>query len=356
MPVGKQASPASRNFVYVLCALSSPITLAATFQASVEQLASLYSLTTSTSIPFPTATLPSTGAQSFIVSDWSLEKGRIQDGSNNLAFVNDPFPDKPVPVSSSTVNTSGPVLQVTYPAGAFASTNSGAQFYNLWNTSDQSTFGSMLVTYEVAFDAGYDWVKGGKLPGLRGGLNSTGCSGGNAANGQDCFSTRVMWRQNGAGEVYAYIPASNSLCSTKGIVCNPEFGISISRGSFGFVSGQWNRVTVLVRLNEPSNLANGNIQLFFNDMQAINQQNVLIRTAENLTANGFYFSTFYGGNDASWAPAQTTHSYFRNVRMWASKAPSNLTGQAGSAGSHHAAGLIHITGFMLVIALVVLCI
>lgn len=58
----------------------------------------------------------------------------------------------------------------------------------------------MLVTYEVAFDAGYDWVKGGKLPGLRGGLNSTGCSGGNAANGQDCFSTRVMWRQNGAGE------------------------------------------------------------------------------------------------------------------------------------------------------------
>jgi hypothetical protein len=184
-------------FVYLLCAITSPVTLA-TLQASVEQLASLYSLTTSTSLPFPTATQSSTNAQSIIVSDWSLGKGRIQDGLDNLAFVNDPFPDKPVPVSS--VNTTGPVLQATYPAGAFSSNNSGAQWYNLWNTSDGSTFGTMLVTYEVAFDTGFNWVKGGKLPGLRGGLNSTGCSGGNEANGQDCFSTRVMWRQNGAGE------------------------------------------------------------------------------------------------------------------------------------------------------------
>jgi hypothetical protein len=58
----------------------------------------------------------------------------------------------------------------------------------------------MLLSYEIAFEAGFDWVKGGKLPGLRGGLNSTGCSGGNQANGQDCFSFRVMWRENGSGE------------------------------------------------------------------------------------------------------------------------------------------------------------
>ena len=61
-------------------------------------------------------------------------------------------------------------------------------------------FHSMLLTYEVAFDTYFDWVKGGKLPGLRGGLNSTGCSGGNKADGLDCFSSRLMWRKNGAGE------------------------------------------------------------------------------------------------------------------------------------------------------------
>jgi hypothetical protein len=184
------------------------MTLAATFQASVEQLASLYSLTTSTSLPFPTATQSSTDAQPLILSSWSLGKGRIQDGVDNIAFVNDPFPNNPVPISSTTVNTSGPVLQATYPAGGFQSSNSGAQFYNLWNSSDGSTFGTMMATYEVAFDANFDWVKGGKLPGLRGGLNSSGCSGGNEADGHDCFSSRVMWRKNGAGEGKClYIPS-----------------------------------------------------------------------------------------------------------------------------------------------------
>lgn len=182
------------TFVFVLCTLTSFVGAA----TSADQLASLYSLTTSTSLPFPTATQSSTDAQSLMVSNWSLGKGRIQNGASNLAFVNDPFPDKPVP--GSTANTSGPVLQAIYPAGAFQSTNSGAQWYNLWNTTDGSTFGTMLATYEVAFDAGFDWVQGGKLPGLRGGLSSTGCSGGDTANGQDCFSSRLMWRTNGAGE------------------------------------------------------------------------------------------------------------------------------------------------------------
>jgi len=288
------------------------------------------------------------------VSNWSLGKGRIQDGVGNLAFVNDPFPDKPVPIS--TVNTSGPVLQATYPAGGFQSNNSGAQWYNLWNTSDGSTFGTMMATYEVAFDANFDWVKGGKLPGLRGGLNSTGCSGGNAADGHDCFSSRVMWRTNGAGEVYAYIPTTNNLCNAQGIICNTDFGVSISRASFSFVSGQWNRITMLVRLNEPATVANGNIQLFFNDVQAIDQQNLQIRNSDSLSANGFYFSTFYGGNDASWAPPQTTHTFYRNIRMWASQSPSNLTAQPISASSHHAAGLTQLTGFVLVSVLAALCI
>lgn len=57
----------------------------------------------------------------------------------------------------------------------------------------------MMVSYEVAFDTDFDWVKGGKLPGLRGG-NLDGCSGGNQADGDNCFSARLMWRQGGMGE------------------------------------------------------------------------------------------------------------------------------------------------------------
>ena len=122
--------------------------------------------------------------QALLVSQWSLGKGRIQDNPQNLAFVDDPFPNSPPPGTNS-----GPVLRVTYPEGSFSHDTGGAQL-TLWNTTDGSSFNTMMVTYEVAFDAGFDCVKCGKLPGLRGGLNSSGCSGGNKSDGMDCFSSR----------------------------------------------------------------------------------------------------------------------------------------------------------------------
>lgn len=175
-------------------------------------LASQFVLTTSTSMPFPTATLSSSDAQNFVASSWSLSKGRVQNGGDNMAFVQDPFPNAPVPGTSS--NTSGqPVLQVTYPQSQFGSTTSGMQLYSLWNTSDGSQFNSMLVTYEVAFDSGFPWVQGGKLPGLRGG-DPDGCSGGNAADGTNCFSARLMWRKSAQGEGMHWNSSFYFLCTS----------------------------------------------------------------------------------------------------------------------------------------------
>jgi hypothetical protein len=166
-------------------------------------LASQYGLTTSTVFPFPSSTLPSNAAASLIASQWSLGEGHIQDGVDEIAFVQDPFPNS-VPVSSpgdTPGSGNSSVLQITYPQGSFSHDTGGAQWYNLWNTTDGSSFDSMLLSYELAFDSSYSWVKGGKLPGLRGGLEGTGCSGGdNAPNGKDCFSSRLMWRKNGEGE------------------------------------------------------------------------------------------------------------------------------------------------------------
>jgi len=294
-------------------------------------VASQYSLSTSTTIPFPTATLGNSDTQSFITSNWGLSKGRIQNGASNLVFVADPFPS-----STGTNSTSGPVLQVRYPAGSFQDNNAGgAQMYALWNSSG-SAFQSMMISYEVAFDSGFDWVKGGKLPGLRGGPDPNNCSGGNQANGTNCFSSRLMWRTDGAGEVYAYIPRPNNICSDSGVLCNDQFGISLDRGSFTFASGQWNRVTLLVRLNNPSNVANGQAVLYFNDVQALEHDDLYFRSSDVITAGGMYFSTFFGGDDSSWAPSNLTHTYFRNFQLFAGTSPSDLQGSQvkNGAGSH----------------------
>ena len=181
----------------------------ATGQIPVTSVAASFSLTTSTMLPFPSVTQSGSSASSFITSQWSLSKGQIQNGDTNLAFVSDPFPNSPAP-GVTVSNTSGPVLQVTYPAGTYGSQNSGAQWYSLWNTTDGSQFQSMMLSYELAFDSNFNWVQGGKLPGLRGGVDSTGCSGGAEPNGTDCFSTRLMWRKNAEGEganldMFAYL-------------------------------------------------------------------------------------------------------------------------------------------------------
>jgi hypothetical protein len=224
-------------------------------QASASSLAQRYSLATSTSLAFPSQTASSSDAASYIVNTWGTSNGRFQDGGSNFAFVDDPYPDKPVPITDGDSNT-GPVLRVTYPQGSFSHDTGGAQFYSLFNTTDNSAFGSMLITYEVAFEVNFDWVKGGKLPGLRGG-NNYGCSGGSQATGEDCFTTRLMWRKDGEGEgilhdsfllgykqcsrvfiVYAYIPTPNGLCDDSSIHCNDDYGTSVDRGSFSFISGQ----------------------------------------------------------------------------------------------------------------------
>ncbi|KAJ3755238.1 hypothetical protein EV360DRAFT_50076 [Lentinula raphanica] len=302
------------GFVYLLLLLQ----LARAIQTSPATLASQYSLSTSTSLPFPTATLSSSNSQSLIVSEWSLSKGRIQDQASDLAFVTNPFPE-------NSTSSSSPVLQVTYPEGSYSHNTGGSQFENLWNTTDGSSFQSMLLSYEVAFDENFDWVLGGKLPGLRGGTNVTGCSGGDEPTGLDCFSTRLMWRPNGAGEVYAYIPTTSSFCQEKDIICNSDFGVSISRGAFTFTAGEWNHVTLFVQMNSPVTTANGVLQLYLNDQQVISRQDLQYRRGSSVDINGFYFSTFFGGSDSTWATPVTTHTYYRNIQLWGSANPSNGT-------------------------------
>lgn len=78
----------------------------------------------------------------------------------------------------------------------------------------------MLLSYELAFDTNFQFVKGGKLPGVRGGPSTTGCDGGKEPNGTDCFSARLMWRKDAAGEggvpfsrvLPLHLTASFSIC------------------------------------------------------------------------------------------------------------------------------------------------
>ena len=92
-------------------------------------------------------------------------------------------------------------IQMFYPQGSInpggKTPQGGADFYGSPLASIKSAR-NVSMEYAVFFPKNFQWVLGGKLPGLYGGR--PGCSGGDAA--EDCFSTRLMWRAKGAGELY----------------------------------------------------------------------------------------------------------------------------------------------------------
>ena len=150
-------------------------------------------------------------------------------------------------------------------------------------------------TLAVYFDPHFQWVKGGKLPGIAGG--PTGCGGGVNAQSEGCWSVRIMWRRNGDGEAYIYVPEKmvteggyqdTSFCAnppvasktgmgttvcdwhageehacahrlpvsrrallarqpsrslTHAPVCIPS-GVSFARGSWKFTLGKWTKISI----------------------------------------------------------------------------------------------------------------
>ncbi|KAF9036879.1 hypothetical protein BJ165DRAFT_1354279 [Panaeolus papilionaceus] len=168
------------------------------------------------------------------------------------------------------------IIQIFYPKGSInpaREPQGGAEFYG--SPVDISDASSVTFEYSVFFPADFDWVKAGKLPGLYGG--HPGCSGGNAA--LDCFSTRLMWRKDGQGELYLYAPKdkqTKALCDDPLSTCDAAYGLSIGRGSFGWAAGAWTTARQTIVLNTPGK-TNGVFTLDVNGERVIDRNDIMYR-------------------------------------------------------------------------------
>jgi hypothetical protein len=202
-------------------------------------------------------------------------------------------------VLPATEGAPGRVLRVSYPAGSASelaaaddgTPKGGVQAYLRLASG---SYDQARLRYYVRFQPGFDFVKGGKLPGLYGGTITAGRKIPNGTNG---FSTRYMWRTGGAGEVYAYLPSS------------VEHGTSLGRGSWQFIPGHWALTEQEVRLNTPGQ-ADGSITVWVNGTQVFQQGGLVYRTTPSLKIDGLFFSTFFGGGDSSWASPSDQYAEF----------------------------------------------
>lgn len=211
------------------------------------------------------------------LQEWGIrEKGKW--GFDNISLIKDPD------------GRFDRVLQVRYPAGSVTPSYSrkknapigGAQFFADLGISPTDT---LRLSYYLRFSDDFDFVKGGKLPGLFGG---TRVSGGKIPDGTNGFSTRFMWRRDGDGELYAYLPTSK------------KYGTSIGRGDWQFTPGKWHHLEQEVTLNQPGS-NNGKVKVWLDGKEVLDKGGLTFRTTDDLKIEGIFFSTFFGGSSSSWA-------------------------------------------------------
>ena len=158
----------------------------------------------------------------------------------------------------------------------------------------------------MQFAEGFDFVKGGKLPGLFGGEGNTG---GGIPTGMDGFSARMMWRGNGRVVQYVYYPDQPEHFGHDMPWTDPVTGEDLM-----FVPGTWHNVVHQLKLNTPGE-RNGVLRTYFDGQLALEVEGLRFRDTTDFAIDGMYFSTFFGGGSDSWSTTADETIYFDNFRI-----------------------------------------
>lgn len=202
-------------------------------------------------------------------------------------------------------------ISVKYPAGSCGSKDtdgcgkgSGAQ----WLMPLDRNYEELYLSYRVKFINGFNFVLGGKLPGLtasRNPVTTTPPTGGIKPGECDGFSARYMWKSNGIAETYLYSPAQPGNYGEDILWQNPN-GTPVQ-----FIPNRWYVITQRLVMNTPGQ-PDGILEVWLDGVKVQRKTNVFYRGAAcpTMGVNQFYFSTIFGGNDPSWAAVKDEYVYF----------------------------------------------
>ncbi|MFA4941625.1 MAG: polysaccharide lyase [Patescibacteria group bacterium] len=230
--------------------------------------------------------------------DYYEERSIFQDWGDSV-YVEDGVAQGRTMIVKDEEKIRGRVLSVLYPAGAFGPKESGAQ----WILKLGQPLEELYCSYWVKFSPGFDFVKGGKLPGLAGGQANTG---GKKPNGEDGWSARVMWQKDGNIRQYVYHVDQGDSFYGDGRPWREENGKNCS-----FLPGRWYHIEIYVKMNSLGQ-SNGIIVCWLDGRLVMDEENFKFRNVATIGIDVFYFSTFFGGGNETWAAAKREYVYFDN--------------------------------------------
>jgi hypothetical protein len=212
--------------------------------------------------------------------------------------------------------SSSSCLAVDYPQGAVGPKAGGAQ----WKLELPRTYRSVRLEYRLQFREGFDFVRGGKLPGLAGGTAPTGSK---LANGNNGWSSRFMWRTGHHGNsgrppqskawLQSYMKHFESGPKKDGIG-EDELDWKRNGRRVLIQSGRWYSIRQEVRMNDVGK-ENGQLRIWLDGVLVANRDDVCYRTSDRLGCDILYFSTFFGGSKKHWGPSKDETIFFDDFRI-----------------------------------------
>lgn len=182
----------------------------------------------------------------------------------------------------------GRSLRIHYPKGGVGPGDGGAQ----WKAALGGEYDELYLAYRLRFAPGFDFVLGGKLPGLVGGSAPTGC-----VDDTGGFSARSMWRADGLGVQYMYYPEKVNNCGD-------DFDYALDGAPALFQPGVWHTLEHRLVMNTPGQ-HDGRLQAWLDGQRVLDVPDFLFRgDGAEFLIDTLYFSTFFGGSGAEWAPTR----------------------------------------------------
>lgn len=230
-----------------------------------------------------------------IRKDWNNPKRIMGAPSGRCEVVADPL------------NPTLSVLKIKYPKGKVGQEEDGGGAQ--WRLRFEEGCNECTVEYQVMFPDGFDFVKGGKLPGLCGG---TSPGGGKKSDGSDGFSARIMWRER--GEIFQYMYWMERAPEKKWGDDLPWLDIEGDQNPFTFTTGKWHSLKTQIIMNTPGE-SDGKITSWFDGKLALSQNGAFRAKGATFGIDSFNFTTFFGGNTLDWAPTKDEVVYFSDFTI-----------------------------------------
>lgn len=167
------------------------------------------------------------------------------------------------------------------------------------------------LEFWVMFEEGWEAVKGGKMHGLAPAKLLSGC----APGGPDLWSSRMMWREGNAIVNYIYAQNRQQNC-----------GADIADGDYAMAIGEWQRITLYVKVNTPG-VADGVSIVYVNGTVVASSNTQTFRgnvSPDQALIEQVSISTFFGGSGPEWAPTKTVYARFDNFGVASGQADPSV--------------------------------